>query len=295
MSLADDRSGQVRLPSDRRLSYASFGTVDGRAVVVLDGAGSRTLARDAHDIALRRGVRLIAPDRPGFEQSTPDPDGSLLSFAEDLAHLLSQLDVDRCGLWCQSGGAPFALAGAYRHPERISHVGILAGLGPLDAPGAFDGMSPVVEFSFRAARWAPWVIALQYRMLAAVYRRAPQRAAAMLVATRPPRDRAVLTSPQHWPTTVATVGELTQSPAATAREFRLLARPWGFNIDKIAVPTTIWHGTADTVHPPSMARFMASRIPHATLHLEPGLATFDFLDRRDEMLAVIAPARPSRG
>lgn len=289
MSRADDRIGRARLSSGRTLSYVCFGAVNGPTVVVLDGAGSRTQARDAHDIAQRRGVRLIAPDRPGFGESTPDADGTLLSFADDLAQLLSALDVDRCGLWCQSGGAPFGLACAYRHPERVAHLGILAGVGPLDAPGAFDGMAPIVQFSFRAARWAPWVIALQYQMLAAVHRRAPKRAASMLVSTRPARDRAVLTSPQHWPTTVAAVGELTQSPAATAHEFRLLAQPWGFNLKDITVPTTIWHGTADTVHPPSMARFVASRIPNATLHLESGLATFDFLDRRDEMLAVIAP------
>jgi hypothetical protein len=44
-----------------------------------------------------------------------------------------------------------------------------------------------------------------------------------------------------------------------------------------------------------MARFMASRIPDATLHLEPGLSTFDFLDRRDEMLRTVAPSDAATG
>ncbi len=91
MTRADDRIGQVRLSSGRMLSYASFGAVDGPTVVVLDGDGTRTQARDAHDIAQRRHVRLIAPDRPGFGHSTPDRDGTLLSFADDLAQLLSTL------------------------------------------------------------------------------------------------------------------------------------------------------------------------------------------------------------
>lgn len=82
-----------------------------------------------HDIAQRRGVRLTAPDCPGFGQSTRDPDGTLLSFVDDLAQLLPALGVDRCGLWCLSGGAPFALACVYRLPERVARLGILAGVG----------------------------------------------------------------------------------------------------------------------------------------------------------------------
>jgi len=41
----DDRSGEVRLPAGRTLSYACFGLEDGPPVVVLDGAGSRMQAR----------------------------------------------------------------------------------------------------------------------------------------------------------------------------------------------------------------------------------------------------------
>jgi len=290
----DDRSGEVRLPSGRTLSYACFGIEDGPTVVVLDGAGSRMQARAAHKIAERVGVRLIAPDRPGFGRSSPDPSGTLLTFADDVTALTTALNIERLGMWCQSAGAPFALACAYRLRDRITHLGILAGIGPLDAPGAFDGMNMAVRLSFHAARRFPSLIELQFRALAAINRRSPEHAARVLIASRPPRDRAVLSGPQ-WPTTVAAMGELTQSPAATAREFRLMAQPWGFDLAAVRVPTTIWQGTADTVHPPSMARFMASRIPDATLHLEPGLSTFDFLDRRDEMLRTVAPSDAATG
>jgi pimeloyl-ACP methyl ester carboxylesterase len=277
----------VPLPDGRVTSATWYGALDGPVVVVLDGPGSSAQARAAATLAEGLGIRLLAPDRPGFGRSTPDPSLTFASFADDLRALLEQLRVERCALWTQSGGTPFALAVALHHPDLIAHVGIASGVGPPESPGALDGMDRSMRTTYRLARTVPVVTELPLRLLRMAHRRWPERAARAFLRMRPPQDREVMQRPDVWPLMVASIAELTQAPAASRRELALLARPWDLALEDVQVPTTLWHGTADTTHPPAMARTLAERIPGAQLHLVPGAASFDLLDRREGMLRTL--------
>jgi pimeloyl-ACP methyl ester carboxylesterase len=277
----------VVVPGGRVVSATWYGAASGPVVVVLDGPGSRAQAQAASDLAAALGIRLLAPDRPGFGRSTPDATLTFASWADDLAVVLEQLAVARCALWTQSGGTPFSLAVALRHPSRIAHLGIASGVGPPDAPGALDGMDRSMRTTYRLARTVPAATSLPLRLLRAVHRRWPERAARAFLRTRPTRDRAVIERGDVWPLMVTSIADLTQAPTATRRELALLARPWDLALEDVRVPTTLWHGTADTTHPPSMARTLAERIPGAELHLVPGAASFDLLDHRAEMLRTL--------
>ena len=46
--------------------------------------------------------------------------------------------------------------------------------------------------------------------------------------------------------------------------------PWGFELGKISVPTMVWQGSADLMVPFAHGRWLASRLPGASAHLEPG-------------------------
>ncbi|HEU4701156.1 MAG TPA: hypothetical protein VFS37_01645, partial [Conexibacter sp.] len=74
------------------MSYlVSEGDDDRPLVVVLDGPGSRGLARAAAPIAASLGVRLAAPDRPGFGDSTLAPARGIADWPADHAALLDAL------------------------------------------------------------------------------------------------------------------------------------------------------------------------------------------------------------
>lgn len=179
------------------VSATWYGAASGPVVVVLDGPGSRAQAEAASDLTAGLGIRLLAPDRPGFGRSTPDATLTFASWADDLAVVLEQLAVARCALWTQSGGTPFSLAVALRHPGRIAHLGIASGVGPPDAPGAFDGMDRSMRTTYRLARTVPAATSLPLRLLRAVHRRWPERAGAFL-RTRPSQDRAVIERGDVW-------------------------------------------------------------------------------------------------
>jgi pimeloyl-ACP methyl ester carboxylesterase len=45
--------------------------------------------------------------------------------------------------------------------------------------------------------------------------------------------------------------------------------PWGFDLDCIATPVSIWAGELDRLVPVHHARYMAAQIPGADLHVFP--------------------------
>ena len=48
-----------------------------------------------------------------------------------------------------------------------------------------------------------------------------------------------------------------------ARELAYLGRPWGFELDEVRAPVTLWWGERDHVCPPSIARDFERRLPNA--------------------------------
>ncbi len=284
--------GQVRLGTDRTLSYTRYGAADGPTVLVLDGAGSRVQAHLADPVARRLGTRLIAPDRPGFRGSAPAPRLSLTGHAEVLVELLDAFRIDRVGVLAQSLGAPFGLALAHAHPGRVHHLGLVGPIGPLDHPGAREGMDRFTRTVFTLARRAPMLLEGVFRLMRRRVGRDPDRAAERFARLRPAPDQQVMRREEVWPILVEHFPELWASPDAARAEFRLVARPWGFDVAEITVPTTIWAAGTDTVHPPAMARDLARRIPHADLQIDPEGGVFGFLDRSEEILRTVTPPAP---
>src|SRR5690242_16188951 len=88
-------------------------------------------------MAKAHGVRLIAPTRPGYGDSTLSPPG-LARTAPDTVELADQLGLDRFALVGSSGGGPFALAVAAAAPERVSAVAVLG------SPGRYADVKPEV-------------------------------------------------------------------------------------------------------------------------------------------------------
>src|SRR3954451_22207393 len=64
---------EATLPDGRVLSYLALGEPRAAAVMALAGPASRPLPRGAAPAADELDIRLMAPDRPGFQHSAPQP------------------------------------------------------------------------------------------------------------------------------------------------------------------------------------------------------------------------------
>jgi pimeloyl-ACP methyl ester carboxylesterase len=128
----------VTLADGRTLEYAEYGDPAGVPVFFFHGTpstgGQGVCAEDA---ARARGIRLVAPSRPGYGASTMSAPG-LTPTASDALELAEHLGLGRFAVWGTSGGGPFALGVAAAAPERITLAAVHAG------PGSYAEVKPEV-------------------------------------------------------------------------------------------------------------------------------------------------------
>lgn len=276
------------LVDGRTLGYAVYGAADGVPVVALHGSpDSRVIWRLADQAAQRVGVRVIAPDRPGFGISDPNPGRSVLGWCDDLTQLVDHLECDRFGLLAISGGGIYAAAYSWQYPDRVSRLGLFSVLGPLDGPDAMSEMSRRIRVSFKLVRRFPALTRPMARGLCRMAIRNPQRAASVLIRSRPVEDRDIIARPEMQEVLFDNLPNQFRDSETIADEVRTATSPWPFALDQISVQTIIWQGGRDDVHTPAMARYLADQIPDARLEFEHEFATFNFFDHFDNILTAL--------
>ncbi|WP_435146138.1 alpha/beta fold hydrolase [Halobaculum sp. P14] len=250
----------------RRLAYAEYGDPDGDPVLFLHGTpGSRRLGALFDADARERGVRLLAPDRPGFGRSAPWPTRSVSDAGTFLTAVLDDAGVGAAPVVAFSGGAAQALATAATDPGRVSRVDCVAGATP---PEVAERTPPVQRALAWAATTAPAVLRALLRgqsWLAA--RRDPSFVVGQYTASD--RDAPV---PDDAASAVKTdfLEALAESRSGTVTELRNAASEWGIALDEIGVDVRLWHGDADTNVPVDGVRRLASTLPAAELHVVDG-------------------------
>lgn len=97
--LDDDSSDTCTLPDGRKLGYAQYGCLTGKAVFWIHGLpGSRTEGAYFHDHGIELGARIIATDRPGMGLSSPQPGRTLLDWSKDVEMLAAHLGLTEYSL-----------------------------------------------------------------------------------------------------------------------------------------------------------------------------------------------------
>jgi pimeloyl-ACP methyl ester carboxylesterase len=283
-----ERDAQLELPDGRTLSYATFGDGDGPWVVVLDGPGSRGLARAAAPTAIALGLRLVAPDRPGFFASSDAPGRGIADWPADHAALLDALDAERAGVLGQSGGTPYALAATAALPARVTALALVGAVAPLSEPENLAVASRQLRGGAMLARRAPWILRLALRGAARGAAKDSEKAARKAVKDMPPADAAILEEPAMWALHVSATAEILGRPAALAREVGLLARPWGIDLSAVDRPVALWTGELDATHPVAHARWLAERLGDAPVRVVPGAGTFAMRPVYDDALRFAA-------
>ena len=203
---------QMRLADGRTLSYTNYGDPGGRCVVVLDGPGSRGLARAAAPAAEELGIRLLAPDRPGFGESDTPEAGGIAEWPADLGALLGELGIKKTGIVTQSGGTPYGLAAAAALPERVTGISLLGAIAPTDDPDSVAELGSQVRGGIRLARRAPWLLRIPLGAMARGARRDPEKIARKVAKDLPPADAAVVDDPRMWAIHVDATAEILVRP-----------------------------------------------------------------------------------
>jgi pimeloyl-ACP methyl ester carboxylesterase len=276
----------IVLRDGRALTYGEMGDPSGTPVVLLHGTpGSRHQVLVDEAPMLAAGVRVVAPDRPGYGGSAFAPGRRLVDFAEDVRELADHLGLDRFAVLGVSGGGPHAAACAARLGDRVTALGLLSSVGPMAEPGSEAGMMGPNRLFARLARRFPAANRIPFGLMVALGRRMPDRLLAQGAKRAPGNDGAILGRPEVAASVRRDFAEASPTTGrAAAQDFELMARDWGFRLADIAVPTDVWQGDADVNVPVAHARALAAAIPGAVLHLHPGEGHLMCLDHMDEIV-----------
>ncbi|HEX6548023.1 MAG TPA: alpha/beta hydrolase [Candidatus Dormibacteraeota bacterium] len=284
------RWGTVSLPGGRRLGYAECGDLEGHPVLYLHGVPGTRIARVGSAAEYRkRGLRLVTVDRPGCGVSTLGAPRRLLDWPEDVAALMGALGISRFSILAQSGGAPFALACAYRMPDRITSLVISSGAGPLYLPGARRGMKPLNRLALRllGARRLSFAVWAALRGAFAV---APDLVIDyVLCLGSPPADAVLLARPDIKRLSRRMLRlAIRNGISGVVEEMRVVAGPWGFDPEQVPIRARFWHGDQDNTVPVAHAAYLASAIRGSSLIVCPGEGHMVMWRHLDEMLDALA-------
>ena len=271
----------LRLRDGRTLGYAEYGAPDGKPVFVFHGSpGSRLQVRVAHAPALARGIRIIAPDRPGLGLSTRRPGRAIADWPDDVRQLADTLGIERFAVIGISGGGPYAAACAWGLPGRITQAGIISGVAPADGPGLGGGLRRPERAVFNLVLGTPWLMRCVMTLGGVGSRRFPERIFEQVRALTPPIDQPILDRPEVADCLTAGLREaFRQGGHGAADELLLLTRPWTFRLEEVRTPVRLWHGEADGVVPVAMGRHLAQAIPHCRAEFIPGGGHYLVFDR----------------
>jgi len=285
----------IVLSDNRKLGFAEYGQEDGYAIIYCHGSQSSRLEMHYDmSFATKNGLRIITIDRPGHGISDFNPNGSIVSFAEDVKQLTEHLGLARFSVAGMSAGAPFALGLSYSLPEKIYKTGIISGFAPFNAARK-KHLSKEVRAMLNLAKSFPFLLRIMLRIQAKQLAKKPQKALQNFLKLMSTPDQQILQNKAVMNIIETMFKEAFRNGSkGVAYEIsKILVQDWSVPLDKIQVPVTLWQGEKDTNVPMQWAELMHNEIQKSVLKTYPHkghLLIFEhaeeiFLDLKETLVA----------
>lgn len=281
--------GLLNLDDGRNLAFSVWGAPGAPAVLYCHGFPTNRRELELLQPKLEQhavNARLVALNRPGYGASTFQVDRAILDWPSDVAQAADQLGIGRFSVLGVSGGSPYALACAWAMPDRVVEVGIVAGVGPMEATGmkeaaAIEGPSSIA-----------FVRRLQFEAAALSFRQGQEsRFIDKSIDTMSTPDQQALRAVETRRWFTETMRESFESGGrSVAHEAGLYRKSWGFDPHDIGARTQLWYGTDDHTVPPSVGEWLEGRLPNAHRVVWPqhGHFTWMLSDEAAELVETIA-------
>lgn len=259
----------IELKDGRLIGYAEYGDPNGAPIFYFHGfPGSRLEAGCFHNAAVANHYRLIGIDRPGMGMSSIDPNRSILSWATDIGNVADYLGIDKFSVIGHSGGGAFVAACAYVMPQRLNGAAIVSGMAPLDNPESKIGMARGQRVTSKLIQAMPWLTTIMMNITRKILKSSNKKMLENMLKQLPEVDQNIFRDSEYGPMLISnTLEAFRQGIAGSAQEMKLLFKPWGFKLEDIRCPVTVWQGALDTQAPISHAKIYAHLIPGAQLEI----------------------------
>lgn len=257
----------ISTPGQRRISYREFGHPDGRFVVVLHGSHSGSMIPEgfcpaAHDLHLR----LVAPDRPGFGQTSPsEAQMTVADTAREIDHMIKRLGAERYAVVGLAAGAASAIELSSGNP-RVTQLMLCS---PHFGTARIPGLKPGFGFFFRSELQirAPWIMEQGSRLVWRNARWEDIRRLSRTFLRKSPADLSYVQRSGLDSYFADVVVDARQSPPdGQASEARILAK-YRLDLSRVHVPVILAFGEKDPITDINGFKAVFSKLPDVT-HLE---------------------------
>ena len=267
-----------------------YGQADGRPVMVFHGTPACGAGFDFADAPAReRGLRLIAPDRPGVGLSTRSDGYSVADWPPIVTALAGVVGVDRFAVWGYSGGGPYAVAMAAAEANRVVGAAIAAGMGEMGTFAVADDFEKTDRQMFGLSVKHPRVAGAVMSAAARLAKLSPKSAVKSFEKQLTESDAKVAAELGEPNEVMALFTQaFLRGSRGVVDDYRSIAQPWGVDFASIKVPVCVFQGTADTMVPMRHADELARRIPHAELVAWPEEGHLGTINHVHEILDWIA-------
>jgi pimeloyl-ACP methyl ester carboxylesterase len=270
-----------------------FAGSTGRTVVLCHSApGSGAFDPDP-DATLKRGVTLLAVDRPGYGASEAMPDGewaTVAQAADDLAEVLAKVVSGPVGVAGWSAGGRVAMALAARHPELVERLAVIATPAPnAEVPWIPDeiqqGLDALADLPADVVHQA---IGGQFEaMIPDDF--ASDSAPGLVGASLADADALALPGARERLAEMLRVS-FAQGVTGLASDIAGYSlQPWGFDPADVAAKTLLVYGSADPVAANRHAAWWQRALPDARVEMTPGAGHLLILQRWERVLSHLAP------
>lgn len=259
----------IQLSDSRTLGYLDIGDPEGRPLFYFHGGpGSRLEGLLFDELNQQLGIRMIAPDRPGFGLSDFQKDRTYLDWSDDVRELADQIGIDRFAVLGWSSGGPHAAAVAHGIPQRLAVVAIAAGEGPItsdDFPqsvltsATFSG-SRVNKLFIWSANHGSWLMRTFFTLARILIFNNPAGfGGGSFGSDMSAKDKQLFARHEFI---AGMIEALRQGAEGWTREYTIERLNWPFKLEDIHAPTVlVFHGEEDRGMHPGIAEYVSMRIP----------------------------------
>jgi len=277
----------IKLFDGRCLEYREYGDPHGQPVVFLHSCvHSRKAPHPSSTMIEESGIRLIAPERPGFGETSLLPDGHAEHlYAQDIGQLLDHLDIKQAYLLSDTSGAMFGLVCCRFAPERfIRHAIVTYYPEP-----RFDDQTNILRgerLALKTYQTMPRIFLTHLaKIIIGGISKNPDNYFGRIKEQLPLADQSITQSREHRAIFAEAIrNAYPDKLKGYIDDFMQRLTPYSFDVGDINVPTQIWHGSANNFVDIISAKKLHQSMPKSELIVLEDQGHYIIISHWDEIL-----------
>ena len=262
----------LTLDNGRILTYSEYGNKDGQPIFICHGLNSSRLeAKVFSTLISDENFRIIGIDRPGIGGSSFQKNRIILDFTHDIVAVADKLAIKKFTIIGTSAGAAYALACAYKIPQRLDSCHIISGLGLIEEN--FASLSNETKSFIIMCIKFPWLIQPIFWMFMGRYSKNKDKSKkflANIIQSLDDVDKAALNEPKIRTLFTEAFRESYSSGAKGVAYDAVLAyaKPWDFDLKDIRHNHIyLYNGAKDLSIPVEMGKHLHKLLKNSHSHL----------------------------